>query len=255
MQNLSPQLTNTIDSLNAKMVLMQNELSSLKSKYIIISDSAQMLNSKVVEYNIKSAFFTDQLSFYTAWFAIILAALGFFSWKWIIDPINKDINDITTKEMPKLEETIKELLLTETEVINKTSDTLLKQAINGHTWALKALQLHYFEKKQYKSTLIFCLRELRIIANHVNLDDKNIGRVNSSITKIFELVRNHKLSLSLYTQKEQNHILEIGTDINSSQKEKLKEFWYDFKKEFISNNIPTSSYDVDQNDPPSSQEA
>ncbi|MGV6946994.1 hypothetical protein [Sphingobacterium kyonggiense] len=235
MQKIAQNVGTSIDSLNAKILLMQNELSSLKVQNKGISDSLKTLNETLTDAKIKTSFFTDQLAFQLFCFSIILVVIGLFSWKWIITPLETKINEILTNNIPDLEKSVNEKLSEEISKIEKQSIDIRKQAINGHAWALKALQLQTLGNKDYKASLMFCLRELRIAALHVEITNQNEGRIKQTIDNSFKLIRTHNITINKYTEDYQTQINEIAFDLKNSKKEILKEFWYDFKKEFLIN--------------------
>lgn len=243
-----------IDSLNAQILLIQNEISSLKRNNKAISDSLNVLNETIEKTEIATTFYDTHLATYTTIFsvivAIIAAGLAAYNIFGIYLPFRKKFEDINSKELPKLKSELEINLKNRISDINDKSEVILKQAINGHAWALKALQNHFYEKKNYTLSLFYALSELRIVANHVDINEQNIKRIERSVNFLMSLIRNHKITINSFSDSHEK-FTQIGEDILASNKPRLLEFWYQFKLEFYKTNPnPTSSYDVDLEDPP-----
>ncbi|MGN5953196.1 hypothetical protein ACP6L2_01140 [Sphingobacterium lactis] len=143
MQEIAQNVGSSIDSLNAKILLMQNELSSLKVQNKGISDSLKTLNETLIAAELKTGFFTDQLSFYTSWFTIVLAAISFFSWKLYLEPIKKKLNDLEEFKLPNSILEIENKFNSEISTINNNIARLAETSANQYGISLYAkVQLH-----------------------------------------------------------------------------------------------------------------
>lgn len=103
MQKIAQNVGSSIDSLNAKILLMQNELSSLKVQNKGISDSLKTLNETLKTADIKTGFFTDQLAFQLFVVGIIftfcITLLSIISWKGILMPLKTQITKQVHKDL------------------------------------------------------------------------------------------------------------------------------------------------------------
>ena len=101
-ESLPHQAALKLDSLSLKLTELQTKVEALTATNKVIRDSVKALDRTIIEANIKTSFFTDQLAFQLFCFSVGLILLGFFSWKFILNPFNVKIEEIKKKVIPNL---------------------------------------------------------------------------------------------------------------------------------------------------------
>lgn len=254
MQNISIQSGSAIDSINAKMILMQNELSSIKSKNIAISDSLKTLNETILKADIKTSLFSDQLSFQLFCFSILLVAISFFSWRWIIDPINvklrnlkKKIISVENNKLPKLKVSILEQNQNTINELKSDFKNLQDRTNISMSWGLKSMLLIHQSNQDYNGQALFLCRLLNLVLED-NSYESNRGMVSYAISQLKQIFDSNNFNYQNYNSQKEEYD-ELVEAIKNSGIEELLEFYYKHLKKITDfEEAPHTAIDVAKSD-------
>lgn len=105
-------------------------LDSLQSKILVLENTLK-------ESNIKATFFSDLLTFQLFVFSTVLVLLGFFSWGFILRPMQIKLKTLTDKTIPKLVSDVKEEKDKEIKEVKSQYDDLRKLVYKGYISTLR----------------------------------------------------------------------------------------------------------------------
>ncbi|WP_293925437.1 hypothetical protein [Sphingobacterium sp. UBA6320] len=159
----------SIESLTEKLNGLQSQFTALEKKHSVLQDSIQSLNQTIIRADIKTNFFTDQLAFQLFCFSVVLVCIGYFSWKYILDPINSKIdnlnNDITNIKNEFIPESLKE--------IHDKQDTIVQETFEANSTSMKNVILAYMDNTSGLKSFAydFCIRILVLYSKYPKLKD------------------------------------------------------------------------------------
>lgn len=246
MQNLSPQLPNVIDTLDQKITLMQSEISLLKSKNLVISDSLKTLNETLKAADLKTSFYSDQLSFQLFWFSIFLALIGFFSWKWIIDPINNSVYRLGTKEFPALKSFIKNKLRIEKENQRKFNLIINEKLNEARADNYRSIALFFVNIGNPSYSFFYSLK--LIYHNNRTLKEPEDKKTLSILKNLLKYSHQKDFNIEIINSYPQEIKLKLDFFISHSNVE-FSSIAVDIKKRILElSKIPTSAVEASPED-------
>jgi len=215
MQKIAQNVGSSIDSLNAKILLMQNELSSLKVQNKGISDSLKTLNETLKTADIAANFYDTHLATYTAIFGIIITIVvglaTLINWFGLFRPINI--------KFQKLEKKIKNDLETfKTENI----DNLYDNINNTTSYALRTIIITY-ENTVPSISFVFTIRLLDLYANWDFINNSHFEQWLNHCQTYLEKSNFSELHLDDEVEEMEELLLNIiGKSEDNNQLKKLK---------------------------------
>lgn len=163
MQNLPT----AIDSLNAKILLMQNEISSLKGSNKAMFDSLTTINKTIEKADIATTFYDTHLATYTTIISIIIALIAIIGWRSLVsfklNPLDKKIEELKNTTIPNLIDEIKKENEKELKNLDEKNKVLAKTATRAIYWGLNSFQTLYLFQNDYSMAFIYNLRLLKTI--------------------------------------------------------------------------------------------
>ena len=172
MQKIAQNVGSSIDSLNAKILLMQNELSALKVQNKGISDSLKTLNETLKTADIKTSFYDTHLATYTTIFGIIISIIvglaTLINWFGLFRPMNIKFQKLEKKFKNDLETFKSENIHHLYENINDTTSYTLRTIIITYEKTIPSL------------SFVFTIRLLNLYANwdYINSSDFELWMKN-----------------------------------------------------------------------------
>lgn len=179
-----------IDSINVKIDQINQSISSLQKKQVVLQDSIIYLNKALEKSEIKTSFFSDQLSFQLFWFSLILGLIGLISWKSLITPLSKKIDDLITDMLDVKNSFIPDQINKLQENVDQKIQSLdndlfdVEEKIDStNLLTLNAVaQLHLIGS----NWLFYFLYRLKIVNHHFDMDDYEDEEVEPKIIKILK---------------------------------------------------------------------
>lgn len=237
-------MKNNIDSLTKKLEFIDKQLIALENKQIVLQDSISQLHKTLERSNIKSEFFSDQLSFQLFWFSLILAIVGLVSWSAIVTPIRKRLLKIEKDIVPNAVKDASDKIESKLTDFEERFHEISYNASEGISWGLKSLKVFFMRENDFMSAFLFGLR-------HVNLYfldgivKENENRIITDLQELEEFVLNQNIRLSQFKEYSEEVVtmlkrVKTETDINE-----ICDFGFTIMQ--LLEKQPETSFDADEN--------
>ena len=145
----------SIDSLQAKLTLLENQHNILNSKYDFVLDSLKSVNQTALKSEVVTSFYTTHLAYYTAYTALIVtliaALFSIFNWAAFYRPIKKSVKKNIAKFRTELDE-----------FKNKEFSSLIKDINSTSSIAYRTIAITYADSMPGIS-FIFALKILKLL--------------------------------------------------------------------------------------------
>jgi len=236
----------SVDSLQAKLTLLETKFSKLSNEHRLVQDSLRSFDKTLQKADIKTEIFTDQLAFQLFWFTVVLALLGFFSWKYILDPFQKQIEELKTKTIPELKKETRDFMDEEFKRIDDLSIKLSRTIETTVNANYRAFAVQCLESNRLNYLTLYGLRSVHAITK-LN-DDPGETTLTRRMKTILESTKDtsffikplekHKGSI----MKQLNFLICTENEEMSNLATKIK---ISLQELFDKSATPTSAIDVD----------
>jgi hypothetical protein len=143
------------DALTAKINTLDSQFNVIRKSHILLQDSLKTLNKTLLEADIKTSFFTDQLAFQLLVlglaFTILLTFIALFSWTKVLVPLKKKILAEHYAEIKKIK-----------------TDSFV-----ANSWGLRAMYFTALSYKNKRNALNIALKILVYISRNKESFGKN----------------------------------------------------------------------------------
>lgn len=239
----------SVDSLQAKLTLLESQFTKLSSEHKVVLDSLRSLDKTLQKADIATTFYDTHLATYTAIFGFFLAIVALASWGWIYNRFNsqeKKISTIEGETIPKSIESLKDSLNDHRAEIDKKSTAIRHQANVSLSWGLKSLIMLFQNKNDYAGAVLFMFRYIEFVL------DANVIPTKQDMRTYEEMING--ISKNLYTSgfKEQiykhhkKELDEIYRKMKDSNVEILQKFYFSELLSYLADdNQPTTALEAD----------
>lgn len=202
MPKIINQTSVSVDSLQAKLMLLENKFAKLSTEHKAVSDSLKSLDKTLRDADIKTGFFTDQLAFQLYTILFVVTVLSYFSWKLLIKPYIDKID----KDIPHSINKLKRKMRAESKRINRHFMQVISSNY-GATAAVMGYMISIFEERKDYIQLYYHL--LQFVHLSIKQDDEEIDDSYSDYLKKAKEV----LELEDFKMKNIEHSIEEIDDI------------------------------------------
>lgn len=162
----------SIDSLQAKLTLLETKFSKLGSEHTVLLDSLRGLNKTIEHADVATTFYDTHLASYMAYVTILIGIIftvaTVINWKYIYQRSEKLIEE-KSKKIEKQGEQIKEL---ENKIESLDISDLQKDLYETSSLVLRTNYLNYLDSNPHYA-LLFSLRVLKLLAKWGNNNIKD----------------------------------------------------------------------------------